>query len=236
MPPCRQQFGEILYSAKADPVPNIAHPTFAFRSCLGFILIFECPGELDIIICGWRSTIFFLSLIPATVPPSVINDLCWIESFWWWKREKEGETWEVSWAATSERMPLARSVNMIEIMNKIIDELMNESMARRGKMAGKQGTGGPRRTVGGCHWRETGDLLGKVIFCSLFQMVFFVSLTFLTDFQENKCSLYTVDTCCLLADQRVYRMLCLILGSTNRTGVQSLFKRHICNIDQSHNC
>lgn len=67
---------------------------------------------------------------------------------------------------------------------------------------GKQGTGGPRRTVGGCHWRETGDLLGKVIFCSLFQMVFFVSLTFLTDFQENKCSLYTVDTCCLLADQR----------------------------------
>lgn len=137
MPPCRQQFGEILYSAKADPVPNIAHPTFAFRSCLGFILIFECPGELDIIICGWRSTIFFLSLIPATVPPSVINDLCWIESFWWWRREKEGETWEVSCAAASERMPLARSLNMIEIMNKIIDELMNESMARRGKMAGK---------------------------------------------------------------------------------------------------
>lgn len=67
-PPCRQQFGEILYSAKADLVPNIGCSAFAFRSCLGFILIFKCPGELHIIICGWRSTIFFLSLIPATVP------------------------------------------------------------------------------------------------------------------------------------------------------------------------
>lgn len=44
-PRCRQHFGEILYSAKADLVPNIARSAFAFRSCLGFILIFECPGD-----------------------------------------------------------------------------------------------------------------------------------------------------------------------------------------------
>lgn len=101
-PRCWQQFGEILYSAKAELVPFIARLEFAFWSCLGFILIFECPGELDIIICGWRSTVsffffFFLALIPATVPSSVINGLWWVVNLWWGSREKESELGSSHW-------------------------------------------------------------------------------------------------------------------------------------------
>lgn len=46
---------------------------------------------------------------------------------------------------------------------------MNESMARRGKMAGKQGTGGPRRTVGGRHWRKTKTCWAKTFSAAYFK-------------------------------------------------------------------
>lgn len=89
--PAGNSLEKFCIQQKADLVPNIARSALAFRSCLGFILIFKCPGEMDIIICGWRSTIFFffLSLIPATVPPFVINGLWWIERFLTEKERKK---------------------------------------------------------------------------------------------------------------------------------------------------
>lgn len=90
--PCWKQFAEIFYSEKADLVPNIARSAFAFWSCLGFTLIFKCPGELDIIICGWRS--ISLSL---TAPSFLINVSVELRVSWWRDRRRE----------EAGRMPLA---------------------------------------------------------------------------------------------------------------------------------